>query len=45
MNYKVELWARGGGMFYKLAKLSAAGLPTPVVLHGPSTAGARTCQA
>ena len=39
MNYKVELWARGGGMFYKLAKLSAAGLPTLVVLHGPSTAG------
>jgi geranyl-CoA carboxylase beta subunit len=39
MNYKVELWARGGGMFYKLARLSAAGLPTLVVLHGPSTAG------
>ncbi|MFT5389893.1 MAG: geranyl-CoA carboxylase beta subunit [Gammaproteobacteria bacterium] len=39
MMYKVELWAHGGGIFYRLAKLSAAGLPTLVVLHGPSTAG------
>lgn len=39
MQYKVELWAEGGGMFYGLAKLSAAGIPTFVVLHGPSTAG------
>ena len=39
MNYTVELWAHGGGMFYGLAKLSAKGLPTVVVLHGPSTAG------
>lgn len=39
MHYKVELWAEGGGMFYGLAKLSAAGIPTFVVLHGPSTAG------
>lgn len=38
-KYKVELWARGGGLFYRLARLSAAGLPTLVVLHGPSTAG------
>ncbi len=39
MNYTVELWANGGGLFYGLAKLSAAGNPTLVVLHGPSTAG------
>jgi len=39
MNYTVELWAHGGGMFAGLAKLSAAGIPTLVVLHGPSTAG------
>ena len=39
INYTVELWARGGGMFYGLARLSAAGIPTFVVLHGPSTAG------
>ena len=39
MNYTVELWAHGGGMFYGLARLSAAGIPTVVVLHGPSTAG------
>jgi len=39
MQYTVELWAHGGGMFHGLAKLSAAGVPTFVVLHGPSTAG------
>ncbi|MEM9300466.1 MAG: carboxyl transferase domain-containing protein [Pseudomonadota bacterium] len=39
MNYAVEMWANGGGMFHGLAKLSAAGIPTLVVLHGPSTAG------
>ncbi len=39
VKYTVELWAHGGGMFYGLAKLSAAGIPTFVVLHGPSTAG------
>ncbi|MDX1571931.1 MAG: carboxyl transferase domain-containing protein, partial [Xanthomonadales bacterium] len=39
MNYTVELWAHGGGMFYGLARLSAEGIPTFVVLHGPSTAG------
>lgn len=39
MTYQVELWAKGGGMFNKLAKLSAMGVPTLVVLHGPSTAG------
>lgn len=39
MNYTVELWAKGGGMFNGLALLSADGVPTVVVLHGPSTAG------
>ena len=39
MAYTVELWAKGGGMFFGLARLSAAGIPTFVVLHGPSTAG------
>ncbi len=39
MQYTVELWANGGGLFHGLAKLSAAGIPTFVVLHGPSTAG------
>jgi geranyl-CoA carboxylase beta subunit len=38
-EYEVELWAGGGGMFYELARLSAAGIPTIAVLHGPSTAG------
>lgn len=39
MEYTVEMWANGGGMFNGLAKLSAAGIPTITVLHGPSTAG------
>ena len=39
VTYRIELWAQGGGMFYGLAKLSAKGIPTFVVLHGPSTAG------
>lgn len=39
MDYTVELWAHGGGMFHGLAKLSAAGVPVITVLHGPSTAG------
>ena len=39
MKYEVGQWAHGGGLFYGLAKLSAAGIPTFVVLHGPSTAG------
>lgn len=39
MAYKVELWAHGGSVFYNLARLSAAGIPTMTVLHGPSTAG------
>ncbi|MEM8730058.1 MAG: carboxyl transferase domain-containing protein [Pseudomonadota bacterium] len=39
MQYKVEFWAQGGAMFRNLAQLSAAGIPTLSVLHGPSTAG------
>ncbi|WP_169569883.1 acyl-CoA carboxylase subunit beta [Sneathiella limimaris] len=39
MKYQVESWASGGGGFQRLAKLSAAGIPTIAVLHGPSTAG------
>jgi len=39
MEYEVELWAAGGGMFHGLARLSATGIPTITVLHGPSTAG------
>ncbi|MEM8800338.1 MAG: carboxyl transferase domain-containing protein [Pseudomonadota bacterium] len=38
-NYRVELWAHGGAVFAKLARLSAAGIPTFTILHGPSTAG------
>ena len=39
MEYQVEAWAWGGRIFSGLAKLSAAGIPTFAVLHGPSTAG------
>lgn len=39
MTYQVEMWAKAGGIFNQLARLSAAGLPTFAVLHGPSTAG------
>jgi geranyl-CoA carboxylase beta subunit len=39
MQYRVEGWAHGGGIFYRLALLSAAGIPTITVLHGPATAG------
>jgi len=39
MAYEVELWADAGKLFRNLARLSAAGIPTLVVLHGPSTAG------
>jgi geranyl-CoA carboxylase beta subunit len=38
-QYRVEKFIRGGGMFYNLARLSAAGLPVITVVHGPSTAG------
>ncbi len=39
MSFLVETWAGFGGVFKNLARLSAAGIPTMVVLHGPSTAG------
>lgn len=39
MQYQVESWAHGGGIFCRLALLSAAGIPTITVLHGPATAG------
>lgn len=38
-QYRVEKFVRGGGIFYNLARLSAAGLPIVTVAHGPSTAG------
>ncbi|MDM0083115.1 carboxyl transferase domain-containing protein [Variovorax sp. J31P179] len=38
-KYRVEKFIRGGGMFYNLARLSAAGLPIVTVVHGSSTAG------
>ncbi|OKO83050.1 carboxyl transferase domain-containing protein [Bradyrhizobium sp. AS23.2] len=37
--YRVERFIRGGGLFYNLARLSAAGLPVVTVVHGSSTAG------
>ena len=39
MQYKVELWALGGGAFAGLAEMSAMGIPIITVLHGLSTAG------
>ncbi len=39
MQYEVAQWAVGGGIFYRLARLSALGIPTVAVLHGPATAG------
>ena len=39
MKYAVEDWAFGGTVFRNLSRLSAAGIPTVAVLHGPSTAG------
>ncbi|MGC3983375.1 MAG: carboxyl transferase domain-containing protein [Pseudorhodoferax sp.] len=38
-KYRVDKFIRGGGMFYRLARLSAAGLPVLTVVHGASTAG------
>ena len=37
--YKVHLWSEAGAVFRNLAQLSAMGVPTLAVLHGPSTAG------
>lgn len=39
LEYQVEMWMDGGGVFARLARLSAAGVPTFVVLHGASAAG------
>lgn len=39
MDYRVEDFVRGGGVFRNLARLSAAGLPVITVTHGSSTAG------
>lgn len=39
LTYKVEQFIRGGGNFYGLARLSAAGIPVLAVVHGASTAG------
>ena len=39
MGYTVEMWLEGGAMFAGLARLSAAGIPTIAILHGPSAAG------
>jgi len=39
LKYKVELWSNFGAVFRNLARMSAAVLPTMVVLHGGSTAG------
>ncbi len=39
MNFTVENWINSGAVFRNLAHLSAAGIPTMAVLHGPSTAG------
>ena len=38
-RFLVETWIESGAMFRNLARMSAAGIPTLVVLHGPSTAG------
>ncbi|MFV0385192.1 acyl-CoA carboxylase subunit beta [Paracoccus sp. (in: a-proteobacteria)] len=39
LDYRVETWSRGGGAFFRMARLSAAGIPSFVILHGPSVAG------
>jgi len=38
-KYRVDKFIRGGGIFYNLAKLSAAGIPVVTSVHGSSTAG------
>lgn len=38
-KYRVERFLVGGGMFYNLARLSAAGLPVVSLIHGSSAAG------
>jgi geranyl-CoA carboxylase beta subunit len=39
LKYRVEGFIHGGGIFYNLARLSAAGCPVVTVVHGSSTAG------
>ena len=39
LKYRVEQFIHGGGIFYNLARLSAAGCPVIAVVHGSSTAG------
>lgn len=39
LKYQVEMWMSAGGIFARLARLSAAGIPTLTVLHGLSVAG------
>lgn len=39
LEYEVEMWMAGGGVFARLARLSAAGLPVVTALHGASAAG------
>jgi geranyl-CoA carboxylase beta subunit len=39
LEYRVEHFIHGGGVFYNLARLSAAGIPVITVVHGSSTAG------
>lgn len=39
LQYKVNTFVLGGGVFRNLARLSAAGLPVVTVVHGSSTAG------
>ena len=39
LKYRVDKFVRGGAIFYKLARLSAAGIPVITVVHGSSTAG------
>lgn len=39
MDFTVESWIAAGEMFKLLAHSSSKGIPTIVVLHGPSTAG------
>ncbi|HMM71365.1 MAG TPA: carboxyl transferase domain-containing protein [Rhodocyclaceae bacterium] len=39
LNYRVQDFVGGGGLFRNLARLSAAGIPVITVVHGSSTAG------
>ncbi len=39
LDYVPETFVRGGGIFYNMARLSAAGCPVVSVVHGSSTAG------